>query len=183
MLRHIPNILTALRLFAAPFAAAWIIQGYDTRALIVFILAGLSDAADGYLAKRFNLTTRFGAWLDPAADKILMFACFLALTAIHQSPLWLTALIIFRDLAIVMGTLAALSFRLPLKIAALPAGKASTVAQIVYIALILVLLAFDIVAPMVVLIAAVITAGFTLTSGLAYGRLFIRALKASGTSD
>ena len=72
-------------------------------ALCVFVFAGLSDALDGFLAKRFALTSRFGAWLDPAADKLLMLASYVALTMVGAVPLWLTALVIGRDVAIVAG--------------------------------------------------------------------------------
>jgi cardiolipin synthase len=176
--RQIPNLLTGLRLFAAPFAALWIVQGHDTAALIVFILAGLSDAADGFLAKRYGLTTRFGAWLDPIADKTLMIVCFLALTYIHESPLWLAALIIARDVCIITCALLILALHLPMRIEAQMAGKASTVGQIVYIALLLILLAFNLDMPQLVTVAALITAAFTLVSWFVYGRLFVRALCA-----
>lgn len=182
MLRYVPNILTGLRLVAAPFAAVWIVEGYDTRALIIFILAGLSDAADGFLAKRYGLQTPFGAWLDPAADKLLMFVCFVALTwgppPQNVSPIWVAVLVIGRDIAIVLGVTVAWLFRLPLQVRALPVGKANTVVQVVYIAMLLVMMAFDIVMPQIVLIAAIITSAFTLASWFAYGGLFAGALFA-----
>lgn len=182
MLRHLPNLLTGLRIFAAPFAAWWIWTGHDTRALIVFILAGLSDAADGFLAKRYGLQTPFGAWLDPAADKLLMFVCFVALTwgppPQNVSPIWVALLVIGRDIAIVLGVTIAWLFHLPLQVRALPVGKANTVVQVVYIAILLVMMAFDIVMPQVVFVAAAITAGFTLASWFAYARVFAGALFA-----
>ena len=116
LIRHLPNFLTAGRLCAAPLTAYLILKGHDAAALGVFAFAGLSDALDGYLARRFAYATRFGAYLDPAADKILMLASFVTLTMIHAVPFWLTALVIARDLAIVLGVGVAWLFSLPLKI-------------------------------------------------------------------
>ena len=116
LLRQAPNILSALRVVAAPIAAVLILDGIDVAALCVFVFAGLSDAADGYLAKRFALTSRFGAWLDPAADKLLMLASFVTLTMVGAVPLWLTVLVIGRDLAIVLGVGLARLLEAPLRI-------------------------------------------------------------------
>src|ERR1041385_6934807 len=100
MLRHLPNTLTAMRILSAPMLAALLLGGYERIALGVLAFAGLTDAADGYVAKRFGLVTRVGRYLDPAADKFLMVSAFFALTIIHIAPLWLTALVIGRDVCI-----------------------------------------------------------------------------------
>jgi cardiolipin synthase len=176
LLRHLPNVLTAGRLCAAPLTAWLILRGQDTAALGFFAFAGLSDALDGYLARRFALVTRFGAYLDPAADKLLMLASFVTLTMIHAVPFWLTALVIARDLAIVIGVGAARYFSLPLKIEPLWIGKVSTVIQVGYIGLVLLLLALDADQPRVVLAGTILTASVTVASWLAYGQLWIRAL-------
>jgi phosphatidylglycerophosphate synthase len=107
ILKHVPNLLTGMRLACAPALAMLLASGDDRAALGIFAFAGLSDAADGFLAKRFNLATSFGRFLDPAADKLLMLASFLALAALRAAPVWLTALVIARDVAIVAGILLA----------------------------------------------------------------------------
>ncbi len=140
VLRQAPNILSALRLCAAPVAAWLILTGRDVEALAVFALAGLTDAADGYLAKSFGLASRFGAWLDPIADKLLMLASFLSLTYIGAVPMWLTAVVIGRDVMIVLGVGLARFLGMPLVVQPLMAGKVSTVLQVLYIALVLLLL-------------------------------------------
>ena len=84
LLRQIPNILTALRLVAAPLTAWLILDDATSRRCASSCFAGLSDALDGFLAKRFALTSRFGAWLDPAADKLLMLASFVTLTMVRR---------------------------------------------------------------------------------------------------
>lgn len=176
MLRQLPNTLTALRLFCAPMLAFLLLNKQDQSALGVLVFAGITDAADGFLAKRFGLSTRFGRYLDPAADKLLMLACYLALAVVGATPAWLTLLVILRDVGIVAAIGAARVMVLPLRVVPLPIGKACTAVQVGYVALILVLLAFRIDAPMVARSAALVTAAFTVASGVAYAGLWFKAL-------
>lgn len=174
--RHLPNFLTGLRLAAAPALALLLVSGSDRAALGVFAFAGLSDAADGYLAKRFGLATRFGRLLDPAADKLLMTAAFLTLTLLNIAPLWLTALVIARDAAIVGGVLFARLLALPVRIEPLLIGKTCTAVQVAYIALALVMLTFGFRWPDGERYAADATAFLTVVSWLAYAGVGIHAL-------
>ena len=105
MIRHIPNMLSGLRLLAAPLAAWLILNERDTAALIVFALAGASDGLDGYVARRWGFMSRFGAWLDPVADKLLMLFSLTALYMVGATPVWLLALVVARDAAIAAGWL------------------------------------------------------------------------------
>jgi cardiolipin synthase len=156
--------------------AFFIYQGMDKAAFGVFAFAGLSDAVDGYLAKRLALGTRFGAYLDPAADKLLMLACFVTLTVVGMTPLWLTAIVIGRDVAILLGLALARVMALPLEVAPLFIGKASTAVQVAYVALVLAVLAFGIVAPRLLNAGAIAVATFTIASWLGYGQLLVRAI-------
>lgn len=178
ILRNIPNFLTALRLASAPLLAALLVRGEYRAALAIFIFAGLSDAADGWLAKRFHLMTRVGRYLDPTADKVLMLACFVALAAMHVAPLWLTAVVIGRDVVIVLAILLARFLELPLRVAPLSIGKFSTAVQVGYVSLMLFILAFGFEWPRMAATAAFITAVFTVASSLAYGQLWIKAAMA-----
>jgi cardiolipin synthase len=178
LLRQAPNILSALRLVAAPIAAFLILYGVDVAALCVFVFAGLSDALDGFLAKRFALTSRFGAWLDPAADKLLMLASFVTLSMVGEVPLWLTALVIGRDVAIVVGVGLARLLEAPLRIAPLTIGKASTVVQVVYVALVLLQLAANLSLPRLVFAGTLVVAVFTLLSFFAYAYVWLQAVAA-----
>ena len=175
VLRQAPNILSALRLIAAPIAAWLILHGIDFPALCVFVLAGLSDAADGFLAKRFGLASRFGAWLDPAADKLLMLASFLSLTYIGAVPLWLTGMVIGRDLFIVLGVLLAKAIALPLEVKPLMVGKVSTVAQVVYIALVLLLRTLQEPHPLIETAGEAVVTLLTALSFVAYGSVWLKA--------
>ncbi|HWA29638.1 MAG TPA: CDP-alcohol phosphatidyltransferase family protein [Rhizomicrobium sp.] len=176
LLRQIPNLLTVLRLASAPITAFLLFDGAYVAALAVFVFAGLTDAADGFLAKRYGLDTRVGAWLDPAADKLLMLASFLALTYVGATPPWLTVLVLARDAAIVVAVLFAKSMGWPLRVQPQLLGKISTAIQVGYVGLMLLMLAFEIGWPRLSYVAAVVTAVFTLASWLSYGQVFLRAI-------
>jgi cardiolipin synthase len=101
--RHIPNLITCLRiLLVAPFLWSLLQEQYGT-ALMLFIIAGVSDALDGFLAKYFGWTSELGALLDPIADKLLLMGAILALGWLRELPGWLVMLVILRDLIIVSG--------------------------------------------------------------------------------
>ena len=175
MLKYLPNCLSALRLLLAPLAAWAILSDHDTAALAVFGVAGLSDLADGFIARRWGFASRFGAWLDPVADKLLMLFCFLALLRIGRVALWLVALVVARDAVIALGAIAARLLNLSFKVAPLRIGKVSTAVQLVYVGMLLLLLAFDREAPKLAMAGGYVVAGFAVLSTIAYGRFFLRA--------
>lgn len=174
--KHLPNLLTGLRLAAAPALAFLLVRGADRAALGVFAFAGLSDAADGFLAKRFGLATRFGRILDPAADKVLMLVSFATLTILGIAPLWLTLLVIGRDTAILVGLLLARVLNIPVAVAPLLIGKACMAMQMIYIALALVLLTAGLQWPQFENAAADATALLTIGSLLGYVVVGAKAL-------
>ncbi len=98
-----PNVLTLLRVLAAPLLAYFLMRGYYEYALYTFVLAAITDALDGFIARRFNLYTEFGAALDPLADKLITLTCLVILTFQGWVPLWLTLAIVVRDTVIVAG--------------------------------------------------------------------------------
>jgi len=103
----IANQLTLLRLLLIPAFVLCVVYGAFGWALVVFALAGATDALDGLIARRANQRTSLGAWLDPAADKLLLVTTFIVLTLPNlglpnRLPLWLTILVISRDVAIVL---------------------------------------------------------------------------------
>jgi cardiolipin synthase len=176
MLRHAPNLLSALRLLAAPAAAWAILEDHDTLALAMFAFAGLSDLADGFVARRWGFTSPFGAWLDPIADKLLMLLCLVALFRVGAVPFWLVALVIARDALIAAGAVLARMASLPMRIEPLLIGKASTLVQVGYVGFLLLLLAFDLESPRLVAAAGYTVAVFAILSLAAYAQLFLRAL-------
>lgn len=177
MLRYLPNLLSALRLLAAPVAAWAILEDHDTLALAMFVFAGLSDLADGFVARRWGFASRFGAWLDPIADKLLMLFCFIALLRVNAVALWLVALVVVRDGLVAAGALLSRVLNLPLSMAPLMIGKASTAVQVGYVGIVLLLLAFDLAWPRLVTAGSYTVAVFAILSFLAYAQLFRRALR------
>lgn len=103
----VPNQLTILRIFLVPVFVLLLVYGYLGWALIVFLAAGATDALDGLIARRAGQRTTLGAWLDPMADKLLLVTTFIVLTIPtiplkNHLPLWLTILVISRDIVIVV---------------------------------------------------------------------------------
>ena len=100
---QIPNLLTLLRILAAPVLILLLRDNNYELALILFILAGITDGLDGYIAKRFNFVSELGAHLDPLADKIIIISAYCMLVWLGLIPFWLVTLVIFRDIIIVGG--------------------------------------------------------------------------------
>lgn len=101
--RDIPNLITFARLLLVPPIILYLLRDEYGLALVLFVVAGLSDALDGFLAKHFGWTSRLGGLLDPIADKLLLVSCYLALTWQGLIPVWLTAVVIGRDVLIIAG--------------------------------------------------------------------------------
>jgi len=104
--RDIPNLITGVRLLLVVPIVACLLSGRYGWALTLFVVAGVSDALDGFLAKRFGWTSRLGGLLDPLADKLLLVTCYLALAWQGLVPIWLTALVLGRDAVILGGAVA-----------------------------------------------------------------------------
>lgn len=102
----LPNLMSYGRLLATPFIVWMIAEGMLVWAFYVFVVAGISDALDGYLARRLNLDSDFGRIIDPVADKILLAGTYLALCLTGYLPIWIGILIFGRDLGIVVAWMA-----------------------------------------------------------------------------
>jgi cardiolipin synthase len=103
---NIPNTITILRLLLVPVLALLLLRGSFGAAIWVLLGAGISDALDGFIARRFNQLTYLGSVLDPLADKCLITVTVLTLSWVGLLPWWLTAVIVLRDLVIVGGAVA-----------------------------------------------------------------------------
>ena len=101
----VPNLITSLRIILVPIFVIYLINDNLMSALIVFILAGVSDAADGLIARLLNQKSKLGAILDPIADKILLNAAFVVLAVQSMVPSWLTVIVISRDILIMLAVL------------------------------------------------------------------------------
>jgi len=101
--RDIPNLLCIMRMVLTIPVVWAILEGSYLVALVLFLVAGLTDGLDGFLAKRFSWQSRLGGLLDPAADKLLLVASFISLWLVGYVPGWLLVAVVARDLAIVIG--------------------------------------------------------------------------------
>ena len=100
--RAAPNLLTLLRLFIIPFLVINLLDHHNRTAVALFILAGISDALDGTIARKLNQSTRLGQYLDPIADKLLLSTLFLTVTHMGLVPRYVTVLVFSRDLGILL---------------------------------------------------------------------------------
>ena len=100
--RALPNLLTMVRLIAVPFLVVAMLHGRQAEALIIFVVAGATDAVDGRLARRLNQSTRLGQYLDPIADKLMLSTLFLTTTYIGLVPRYVTILVFARDVGILL---------------------------------------------------------------------------------
>ncbi|MDZ7842457.1 MAG: CDP-alcohol phosphatidyltransferase family protein [Gammaproteobacteria bacterium] len=160
---YIPNLLTMLRIAATPVLIMLLNYEMFPGALLLFVLAGISDGLDGYIAKRFHYQTRLGAILDPLADKLLLVSCFIVLGVMGHIPFWLLVVVVFRDLVIVVGYLLLVILEGGVNMNPTSISKLNTVFQICLIAVVLINLAVDLALPL--LIPVLITA-VTVTSVL-----------------
>jgi len=129
-LKQIPNVITICRILMI-FPTLWLLY-FDQykHALVLLIIAGLSDALDGYLARAFGWKTRLGSIMDPIADKFLIASAFLVLTVQGAVPIWVTAIILSRDLIIFSGAIAYRFLYKDLEIAPSMLSKINTAMQI-----------------------------------------------------
>jgi cardiolipin synthase len=164
----LPNLITLSRLLSVPLII-WLVLGESfLGALIVFAFAGLSDAADGFIAKRWDQRSALGAMLDPIADKVMLVSLFVTLGLMHRLDDWVVILVVFRDIMIIGGFLfwSALGQRIrsdPLMI-----SKVNTAAQICLIFVTLCGLAFNTADFKLGMALTYIVGITTLLSGAAY---------------
>jgi len=160
----IPNLITIARILLVPVVIWAITSGEMEVAFLLFLIAGLSDAVDGFLAKRLNMTSELGAHLDPLADKVLIVSIYVALGIAGEIPRWLTILVVSRDLLIVGGVMLAWFLGKPVRVKPVLVSKLNTVAQIVFACLVLAELAFRVDVEAVQAVIMVLVAALTLAS-------------------
>ena len=142
----LPNAISLARLCAVPIAIYLVIEQAWVAAFVLFAAAGISDAIDGWLARRQG-GTALGAALDPLADKALMVGMYVTLAAMRQLPVWLAILVVFRDIMIVGGLMLLWVYDHAMPIKPLSVSKTNTGLQIGLVALVLGLNASGVGAP------------------------------------
>ena len=134
-LKYIPNMICVVRIIlVAPIVWA-LLEGRYGLALGLILVAGFSDALDGFLARRFDWRTRLGGLLDPAADKLLMFAAYVTLAWIGLVPVWFSAIVVGRDIIIIAGAIVYQLYVAPVHGEPTGASKLNTVFQILFVLL------------------------------------------------
>ena len=165
---NLPNLITFARLLSVPVAVYLIMQSEHRAAFVLFVLAGISDALDGYLAKHNDQTTQLGAILDPMADKTLLVGVYVTLGLQGSLPNWLVMLVVFRDLLIVGGVMILFLLRFEVKMRPLIISKVNTAAQLALATIVLAALGFTLDIEAVVDIFVYIVAATTAISGASY---------------
>ena len=160
----IPNLVTLGRILLVP-VVVWAITAGEMRvAFFLFVAAGVSDAVDGFLAKRFGMTTELGAYLDPLADKAMLVSIYIALGVAEAIPHWLVILVVSRDIMIVSAVILSWLVNKPVPLKPLLVSKLNTVAQILLACVVLAALGFDFNADVAVMLLMTLVATLTLLS-------------------
>ena len=133
----IPNLITLARILLVPVVVWAIATGQMYFAFLLFLAAGISDAVDGFLAKRFGMKTELGAYLDPLADKVLIVSIYVALGITGVIPLWIVILVVSRDFMIVGAIILSWLVDRPVAIRPHMISKVNTAVQIVFACLVL----------------------------------------------
>lgn len=181
----IPNVLTLVRVLLTPVLVILLLRDLFTTALLVFAIAGLSDALDGFIARLMNQRTILGAYLDPAADKLLLTSAFICLAILGVVPPWVAVIVITRDVIILLGVAILTLTEKKYKISPTMVSKCTTTVQLLMVLLSL----YDpfhtkiaLLHPVMVWLTAILTIG----SGLHYiyiGMNFLQAPNNAGASS
>ena len=165
----------------------WLLVNHHSRtAFFVFVIAGISDAVDGFLAKRFDWRTELGAYLDPLADKLLIVSIYIALAVSQEIPLWLVIAVVSRDILILLAVLLSWLIDQPVAIKPLVISKINTAAQLILAATVLGDEAFGLGLDTFRTVLVWITGTFTLLSLFAYLKtwfLHMTGFESKSSSD
>ena len=164
----LPNLITIGRLILVPLIVWLIASDLTVYAFAVFLIAGISDAIDGFIAKRFDLASELGAYLDPIADKALLVSMFVVLGLQEQIPIWLVILVVSRDLLIIGAFILSYLLDRPMTPKPLWVSKGPTAAQILLAAAVLADLGFDIGISTLRMLLVLAVGALTVASAAAY---------------
>jgi cardiolipin synthase len=181
---NLPNIITIGRILLVPVTIWLIIAGQFGFAFLVFIMAGVGDGVDGYIARRYAMKTQLGAYLDPLADKLLLVSIYIALGLLHHMPAWLVILVASRDVLIVGAVILSWIMDKPIKVQPLMISKVNTAAQIAFAGGQLAMLAWMSDATWYPVIGSAVVAFLTVVSAALYMREWARHMaNGAATKD
>lgn len=175
----IPNLITMGRILLVPVVVWAITAGELGVAFALFMVAAISDAVDGFLAKRFDMTTELGAYLDPLADKALIVSIYVALGVTELIPRWLVILVVSRDIMIIGAVMLSWLVGRPVKVKPLMVSKLNTAAQILFACVVLASLAFGWQLGLLITVLMALVAVLTLLSVAFYVAEWVRHMNSA----
>lgn len=176
----IPNFITIFRFLLVPVIILALLSDDKGWALVCFVIAGVSDGVDGFIARHFNQRSTLGAYLDPMADKLLLVSVFVVLGFMGELPLWLVLMAVSRDALIVCAVLLSTIMSNPVVVKPLFVSKANTAVQIILATVVLAELAFDDSFGYVRFLLVYLCAALTVASAAAY---LVQWLRHMGRND
>lgn len=176
----VANMITILRFLLVPAVVYWLLSGEWRLAFAGFVIAGISDGVDGFVARRFNQRSKLGGYLDPMADKLLLVSVFVVLGFMGELPLWLVIAAVSRDGLIVCAVVLATVMGTPVEMKPLMVSKANTAVQIVLAAVVLAELAFAADFGLLRSALIILSALLTVASAAAYLVAWLRYMSAHG---
>jgi cardiolipin synthase (CMP-forming) len=177
----IPNLITLGRIILVPIVVWAITSGEMRVAFFLFVAAGISDAVDGFVAKRFHMASELGAYIDPLADKALIVSIYVALGISGALPISLVILVVSRDIMIISGFMLSWLVGKPMPVRPLPVSKLNTVAQILLAVFVLAEQGFGFNATPVLAVMVGLVAILTLLSIAFYLAEWLRHMNSFGT--
>jgi cardiolipin synthase len=178
----IPNLITLGRILLVPFVIWAIASGELRIAFVLFMAAAISDAIDGFLAKRFGMQTELGAYLDPLADKVLIMSIYLTLGISGVIPRWIVILVVSRDVMIIGAVILSWLVDKPLTVKPLTISKLNTACQILYASLVLAVNGFGFDAGWLLTLTLALVTALTLLSIGFYVAEWVRHMNQAETS-
>jgi cardiolipin synthase len=182
-MRNLPNLISLMRLLLVPLTVWLILSNAYGWAFLTFLVAGISDGVDGYLARRFDWRTRLGAYLDPLADKALVVSVFVTLGLLKLIPAWLVITVVSRDVLIIGAVLLSRMMDHPMRVRPLMISKVNTVVQIAYLVAVLGVATAGEPLNLFVDYASIPVALLTALSGAAYLKAWLRHMAEQPHED
>ncbi len=182
-MHNLPNLISLMRLLLVPLTVWLIISDAYGWAFITFVVAGVSDGIDGFLARRFDWQTRLGAYLDPLADKALLVSVYVTLGFLKDIPAWLVLVVVSRDALIVGAVVLSRLMDHPVRVAPLMISKVNTLAQISFAVAVLGVAAAGRPLAALVEYGSIPVGLLTVVSGAAYLNAWLRHMAEEPNKD
>lgn len=182
-MHNLPNLISLMRLLLVPLTVWLIISDAHGWAFVTFMVAGISDGIDGFLARRFDWRTRLGAYLDPLADKALLVSIYVTLGLLREIPAWLVIIVVSRDALIVGAVVLSRLMDHPVHVVPLMISKVNTLAQISFAVAVIGVAALGRPLDLLVEYVSIPVGLLTVLSGAAYLHAWLRHMAEAPHED